>query len=273
MIWYVDHALAFANEPAGMTGENRIVQAMGLVIGVLGLLVLARSFRAGSVSDGHVGGSVPNCKSEATVAHASGSVRMRSAIAFLLTIAIALIASAHHLYPFAGRLLLFLVPMACLLWGAGAIWLCEQLGRQGVVLGGVLCIWPLIQSVDQIGEPKRAEEIRPMLDRIRADWQPGDRIYVYGGSGDAGAGPAFDFYCPRYDFPAGSVIRGGIHRDQPSMYREEILKLPVGRIWVLFTHRHRDEESVIRSAFEERGPGQPAMLVPGGSLDLYQSPR
>ncbi len=251
VIWYVDHALAFANEPGGMVGENRIAQAIGFVIVVLGVVGLIAMRKL-------------NGKQTSPPAIAS---------AFLLTVTITLVASALHLYPFVGRLLLFLVPMACLLWGAGAVWLCEQLGRRGVVLGGLLCVWPLIQSVHQIDGPKRAEEIRPMLDRIRADWQPGDRIYVYGGSGDAGAGPAFDFYSPRYDFPAGSVIRGGIHRDQPSMYREEILKLPAGRIWVLFTHRHRDEESVIRTALEERGPGQPAMRVPGGALDLYQSPR
>ena len=130
----------------------------------------------------------------------------------------------------------------------------------------------MIQSAYGIHEPKRAEEIRPLLNRIHTDWSPGDRIYVYGGSGDAGAGPAFDFYSPQYDFPPGCVVRGGIHRDDPSKYSDEVSKLPSGRTWVLFTHRYRDEESIILAAFAERGPVDSVMEVPGGSLHRFQLP-
>ena len=108
-----------------------------------------------------------------------------------------------------------------------------------------------------------------MLDRVKEEWQPGDRIYVYGGSGDAGAGPAFDFYSPRYGFPPESVIRGEIHRDDPSQYRGEIAKLAPGRIWVLVSHRHRDEETWIRAAFDGVGTRVSVHEAPGAAAYLY----
>ena len=241
-IWYVDHALAFVIEPAGMAGESRLAQTALGIVAVLGMATIERRSFA------------------------------NFSLAFLVTIAVALVASHLHLYPFAGRLLLFLVPMACLNWAGGAVWLAARLGRLGHWLAWLIVIWPLFQSVEAIRHPARAEEIRPMLNHVKANWRESDRVYVYGGSGDAGAGPAFDFYSPRYDFPADCVIRGGIHRDDPTQYRFEVSNLPRSRTWILFTHRHRNEESVILAAFAERGTVEAALLVPGGSLHLYSPP-
>ncbi len=241
-IWYIDHALAFVDEPAGMAGESRAAQAALGIVAVLGMAAIGR-------------------RSFANVS-----------LAFLVTFAIALLASHLRLYPFAGRLLLFLVPMVCLIWAGGAVWLAARLSRQGHWLAWLVVIWPLFQSVEALRHPARAEEIRPLLNHVKANWRDGDRVYVYGGSGDAGAGPAFDFYSPRYDFPADRVIRGGVYRDDPEQYRVEVAKLPHSRTWILFTHRHRDEESVILAAFAERGSVKAALLVPGGSLHLYSPP-
>ncbi len=241
-IWYVDHALAFVIEPAGMAGESRLAQAALGIVAALGMATIAR-------------------RSFANVS-----------LAFLFTIAIVLIASHLHLYPFAGRLLLFLVPMACLIWASGAVWLTARLGRRGHLLAWLLVVWPLCQSVEAIRHPARAEEIKPLLTHVKANWHPDDRLYIYGGSGDAGAGPAFDYYSRQYDFPTDRVIRGGIHRDDPAEYSAEIAKFPSSRTWILFTHRHRNEESVILAAFAERGTVEPALQVPGGSLHLYSPP-
>ena len=247
-IWYVDHALQFVHEPFGLTGDSRIAEGALGFVGLAGVLAMGRQ-------SGRTQTSTPGLL-----------------LAFALTLALTLLASGVRLYPFAGRLLLFLIPMASFMWGAGACWLGSQLGRWGIALGWLILVWPLIQSAYGIHEPRRAEEIRPLLNRIHTDWSPGDRIYVYGGSGDAGAGPAFDFYSLQYDFPPGCVVRGGIHRDDPSKYSDEVSKLPSGRTWVLFTHRYRDEESMILAAFAERGPVDSVMEVPGGSLHRFQLP-
>ena len=186
----------------------------------------------------------------------------------------AVIASAANKYPFAGRLLLFLVPMATLLVARGTVAIFDalraKLGWPACVLPALLIAAVLHETVVQIRTPSRAEEIVPVLNHVQEHWQAGDRLYVYSGSGDAGAGPAFDFYSPRYHFPAESVIRGGTHRDDPTGYRAEIAKLPPGRIWVLISHRHRDEETWIRAAFDGVGFRRDRREAPGAAAYLYE---
>ena len=185
----------------------------------------------------------------------------------------ALMAAATHKYPFAGRLLLFLVPAATLLVARGAMAITDALrpglGRMAWIVPAILIASSAHEASVQIRRPARAEEIEPVLRQVRADWRPGDRLYVYNGSGDAGAGPAFDFYSPRFDFPADRGIRGGLHRGDPSGYRTEIGKLPPGRIWVIFSHRHRDEETWIRAYFDAVGTRLDSHEAPGAAAYLY----
>ena len=242
LVWFVDHALEFLHEPAGLSGSQRVTGLLVGSVGIVGLIALAR-------------------------------IRRWLVFAFIVTVIFTLVSSGLYLYPFTGRLLLFLVPMSCVIWGCGANWLASQLGRRGMILGWLVLVWPGVELVNEFQKPARTEQIQPMLNHMQSNWQPGDRIYVYGGSGDAGAGPAFDFYSPRYLFPAESVVRGGIHRDDPSLYRIEIAKLPPGRIWVLFTHRHRDEESVIRGYFASVGSCRESVDARGASLHLYEIAR
>ena len=145
-----------------------------------------------------------------------------------------------------------------------------RIGWSACLVPVVLVAAALHEAVVQIRSPSRAEEIRVVLDHVKANWQPGDRLYIYGGSGDAGAGPAFDFYSPRYDFPTESILRGGIHRDDPSQYRTEIEKLSPGRVWILISHRHRDEETWIRAAFDGVGSRLGQRDAPGAAAYLYR---
>ena len=241
--WLVDHAFEFFRTPGGWGG--RLIPAGGLaaVLAFIGAVVWFRDARW-------------------------------PLLAVALPALFALLASAAHKYPFAGRLLLFLVPMATLLVARGTAVvveaLRERIGWPACIIPLVLIAAPLHEAVVQIRSPSRAEEIRTVLDRVKEEWQPGDRIYVYGGTGDAGAGPAFDFYAPRYGIPPESVIRGQIHRDDPAQYRIEIGKLPAGRIWVLVAHRHRDEETWIRAAFDGVGTRMAIHEAPGAAAFLYR---
>lgn len=239
LVWFVDHALAFIHEPATLSGSHLVVGLLVGLVGIAGLIALARIHRW-------------------------------LVFAFIVTVLFTLVSSGLYLYPFAGRLLLFLVPTACVVWGCGANFLASQFGCWGMWLGWLVVVWPVVELVNEFQKPARTEQIQPMLNHVKLNWQSGDRIYVYGGFGDAGAGPAFDFYSPRYAFPAECIIRGGIHRDDPSQYRIEIAKLPAGRIWVLFTHRHRDEESVILRDFASVGSSRLTVSASGASLHLYE---
>jgi len=240
IVWYVDHGLAFVNESAGMTPEVKLAEVLMLGTLLWGIIECKRMAR------GYLG----------------------TAIAFSVTLLIALLASSVHLYPFAGRLLLFLVPMACLVWSCGAYRV-----TRGYGLAWLIAVWPLILSFQEIRQPARTEDLPPLLDCIKKEWREGDRIYVYGGSGDAGAGPAFDFYSPRYNFPPEAVFRGGIHRENPSRYLDEIAALPEGRIWILFSHRHKEEESLILQDFEAVSRFHRSQQGVGASVYIYFKPR
>lgn len=262
LAWYAYHALTFVHFPAGLAPDLLLVQASLVAAGLTGAVV---AWRRGATA------------AETTGAGGCGAEAVPSpwlAAALALGVACALAASAARSYPFAGRLLMFLVPAACLVAGAAADGLrslaAPRLGRWSRAVGPILLAWPTLQAIDEIRHPARSEEIRPLLRAARDGWRPGDRIYVYGGAGDAGAGPAFEFYTRRREFPDGAAVRGGVHRGDPAAYGAEIARLPPGRIWVLFAHRHRDEEAEICAAFAAAGTGGRVLDAPGASLHLYE---
>jgi hypothetical protein len=164
-------------------------------------------------------------------------------------------ASALQKYPFGGRLLIFLVPGLILLTACGAAELAAIVGRTSrfaAALGiGYLLLTPAVESREQIRRPKHAEELKPVLRELQSHWKPGDRLYVYNGAGDAGAGPAFEFYAPGFPIPKERIILGGVHRGQPLEYLREVNELPKGgRVWLLVSHEHADEVVRLRSYFE-----------------------
>ena len=89
------------------------------------------------------------------------------------------------------------------------------------------------------------------MSKLQTHWKAGDRLYVYNGSGDAGAGPAFEFYAPQFRLPKERIVLGGVHRGHPEEYLREVNALPKdGRVWLLVSHEHADEVVRLRSYFE-----------------------
>lgn len=214
---------------------------------------------------GGYGGEMIPAGGLAAVAAAVGGVCLwrdgrRVELAVLLgVVGVTLLASALHKYPFIGRLLLFLAPIGVLLvaYGtaavAGAVW-----GRSkaaAVLVAAVMAVAPAAEVVRQLRHPDRREAVPEALAFVRERWQPGDRIYVYNGDTDVGAGPAFEFYTRSDRFPAGAVILGDEHRTDPRGYRAEVNAVAAtpGRVWVLFSHQHADEETWVRAYFDAVG--------------------
>lgn len=182
-------------------------------------------------------------------------------IALLGPCLLALIASAIQKYPFGGRLLLFLVPGLIMFTAVGAMELAVIIGRTSrfiAVLGiGFLLFSPAYESREILRHPMHTEDVKPVLRELQSHWQPGDHLYVYNGSGDAGAGPAFEYYAPQFALPQDRIVLGGIHRNQPEDYLQEVRALPKGRVWLLVSHEHKDEAVRLRAYFEsERRPGE-----------------
>lgn len=184
----------------------------------------------------------------------------RVELAMLLgVVGVTLMASALHKYPFIGRLLLFLAPVGVLLvaYGtaavAGAVWAKSKVAA--VLIAAVMAVAPAAEVVRQLRHPDRREAVPAALAFIHERWQPGDRVYVYNGRTDVGAGPAFEFYTRSDRFPAEAVILGDEHRSDPRGYQAEVNALATtpGRVWVLFSHQHGDEESWLRAYFDTVG--------------------
>src|SRR6185295_4303955 len=74
------------------------------------------------------------------------------------------------------------------------------------------------------------EEVAPLVERLAAERQKGERGYVY-----AGAVPAFRFYAPAAD---PGVTLGQSHRNDARAYAPEVraLLVPHERVWLLFSH-------------------------------------
>src|SRR5438445_568747 len=82
--------------------------------------------------------------------------------------------------------LLALVPVVMLGVARGA-WMVGSARRPAVpvaafALFGVLMTAPALETYQEFRRPLRYEQLAPVLDRIRGEWQPGDRMYVYYGA-------------------------------------------------------------------------------------------
>ncbi len=169
-----------------------------------------------------------------------------------------LAASAARAYPFCGRLLLFLAPVAVLLVARGATTVADRLSEWSAAAGGlflgVVVVAPLAAAVSQVKNPPRAEDLPQALAFVAEWWQPGDVVYMYNGRGDAGTGPAFRFYHRNSAIPSDAIVLGGEHRGEPLRYRDEVRALPpAARVWLLVSHPHQDEVTLLRAYLDEAG--------------------
>ena len=94
-----------------------------------------------------------------------------------------LLASILHQYPFKNRLIIFLVPFILLFIAEGVEFIREKItvksAMPGIVLVGVLFIYPVSWAVYHAKSPTNHEEIRPEINYIKNNWQDGDIIYVH----------------------------------------------------------------------------------------------
>jgi hypothetical protein len=192
------------------------------------------------------------------------------AVALAMPVALVMFASGLHKYPFGGRLLLFLVPFATLAVAQGAWAIFDTLREKNrfaaVAVLAVLAVGSGWQSFEIIRRPLRHEQLAPVLEKVRRDIQPGDRVYVY-----YSAVPAFTFYTREHPLGEATVTFGEEHRNDPAGYRTELAKLH-GRVWIVFSHPHNYEETVIRTALDCRGPCEREVKLHGAAAWLYRLP-
>lgn len=193
----------------------------------------------------------------------------------LTPILTSMLASALHLYPFTGRMVLFLVPNYLLLMAAGLDTITERLERFKLPRW-VLPTFGLVLIIPSFFSNRlynaQSEEIKPVLQYIQSHQQPGDAVFVY-----YGAQPAMAYYANRYRLPPllaaeyQTYVTGLDRRpyaDQTRQYVSQVLQSAshkYNRIWLVTTHLHGNEgpayialikqQEVYLSSFRNKGAG------------------
>ncbi|MCS7020398.1 MAG: hypothetical protein NZU63_01060 [Gemmataceae bacterium] len=162
------------------------------------------------------------------------------------TVGTTLFAAACHRYPFAGRMILFLVPAVILLaaWGTCTVWeWCAGRARPvAITLIALMYLSAPADTLRQWPPPERTEQIQPLLQIVQQQWQPGDKVFVL-----RCALPAFVYYTREVPPPPG-VVWSQAERFVGKVAAEEWSRLAdASRIWVLASHCHREEEAVVRT--------------------------
>jgi hypothetical protein len=191
---------------------------------------------------------------------------------FLSPLLFALIASALHKYPFAGRLLLFLVPSVLLLVAEGALRVREATRRSapfvGVAMIGLLLLHPVAEAGYRLLRPRSREELRPVVIYVRDHRRASDRIYVY-----HAAAYAFEYYSERCGLGASGASVGAESYGWDGYRRDLEMLRGGGRTWFLFSHISNrsgvDDEKLLLLHLDGMGPRLDSFQRPGASAYLY----
>lgn len=164
-------------------------------------------------------------------------------------VVVTLVASVWEVYPFQGRVILFLAPIPLLLMAEGiyriGCWNVAHARLLATCMAVLLVAQPAFAAVQHLSSdemyvnpliPKyQFEEAKPVMAYMRDHWQQGDTVYLYSQSYIA-----FEYYAAGYGFqpedseqgiltvladPAWPEIRADLQRLQGR-----------GRVWVFFCH-------------------------------------
>jgi hypothetical protein len=216
--------------------------------------------------------------SVAAFAFINGCVRVgsqeRTRCALLLSpVVAALVASAFRIYPFNGRLLLFIIPSFLILVSAGAAGFAA--GERGPmrsmnrVMTVVLVVPVVLYSMTIFAKPLLDEDIKPTMDYMRKHWIDGDIVYV-----DAGSVPAFVYYAEKYGFKNEDYTLGRFHGSDPSAYAAEVDGIGVHRrLWLLVSHIRQGEvgaKTYLPSYVERKSRQAMTFEATGAFVRLYE---
>ena len=165
----------------------------------------------------------------------------RLCMVMTLPVLLALVASGMHRYPFRDRYNLFLIPLIFLAIAEGIGFLAEAFQNRTrwipAILTLLLIIQPFAHGSMYLAKPRGGYQIKPLMERLRADMQPGDILYV----------PLIEVHPVMYYAKKYGIGDKDIEYEprQPSLmgtdseYRKarwSTLLQTYGRLWILFGH-------------------------------------
>lgn len=157
-------------------------------------------------------------------------------------------AAALRMYPFSGRLILFLLPLGLLLLARELSRVIERptvLVRRIGTAVAALMLAPLVAlSGYRLLVPRVREETRAEIEWMSRRARPGDVCYAY-----YATHTSFRYYAPRFGLDP-ACIRGVMSRDDRSRYVADLHGIPRReRVWVLFSHVHRGPDALDERQF------------------------
>jgi hypothetical protein len=175
---------------------------------------------------------------------------------FLLPVLFALFTSGLKKYPFDGRFLLFVVPSMMIFIAQGSYEIITILRLRDTAIAVaflvLLIFHPVLFSVYYLAKPYVREEIKPVLNHIRAHYNSGDILYIY-----PEALPAFRYYQERYGLTDADHVVGHAFSQWDSHLNDLDKISGHKRVWILFSHistpKSLKEEEVILRQLDSRG--------------------
>jgi hypothetical protein len=191
----------------------------------------------------------------------------------ILPMIFVLTASLLHLYPFAGRLLLFLMPATIILISIACGKILESKNQYLAILGPIIIIWlftPIFLNAQySFFVPKTVEDVRPLVKYYQAKRQKDDIIYLY-----YGAQGQFRYYSKFLKIENDHPIFGIERIENLNKYLADIDKLKgYKRVWFLFSHTISingiNEEKFYLKILNNNGRLIDSRFAEGASIYLY----
>jgi len=173
--------------------------------------------------------------------------KQKTLMLLLLPIVVTLSVAYLKLYPFDGRLVLFLTPFFILIISEGIARIKQKtrstkLAVVGTLILTLLLVPPIGTSIYLVIQPYEKQEIRPVIAYIKEHQQLQDTIYVY-----QRAEFQFKYYAPKFGYQVNDYIMGiddldkqdgqGISDLEWQRYIQDLNQLKnYSRVWIVFSH-------------------------------------
>ncbi|NER81614.1 MAG: hypothetical protein F6K42_19030 [Leptolyngbya sp. SIO1D8] len=202
-----------------------------------------------------------------------------------MPLALTLLASYFHQYPFRDRLVYFLTPFAILMIAEGITFLLfgfHQKGRFSKIIGFAVLITLLspqiVHSSQRIANPKRFhfEHIRPVIEHIQENWSSGDHLFVF-----PPAKRQFSYYqlihpfysqdysIGQYDIPKEEYLEQFPTSVEEAVRQSVVQLKSQERVWFLFARRSEFVQDQVIASLDQKGLSIEVYQQPGAMVGLY----
>ncbi|MEO8624669.1 MAG: hypothetical protein ABI625_26540 [bacterium] len=154
--------------------------------------------------------------------------------------------AAVRVYPFEGRLVLYLTPFLLLAVAAATTGLATWIGARVPYVGAAVVLLVSLASLEPVIENRptyRLQEMRGLLDWVASQRRPGDAVFVW-----YRAAPNVQWYRERTGIAASDIVEGGCWLTEPRNFLRDLDKVRGRpRVWIVITGASLPEGKLLLS--------------------------